>query len=410
MTSSGETRRAGAPRALWRTRRWRITGALAVTEVVSWGILYYAFTVFLLPMGDALGASETELTGALTTGILVSAAVGIWVGRYLDRRSPRGLMAGASAVGAVGVAAWSQIDGLLGLYVVFIVLGVVMACTLYEPAFVVLAKHFPEPGERRRAMTAVTLVAALASFVFLPLTQALIDAGGWRHALLVLAVILATVTIPLHALVLRPAPPSLARSSPSRRTGQACTAMRGAAFWLLTLAFGLASVAGFGAIVLAVPALVDRGYTPAFAAFAAGLIGISQIPGRIVFAVLGSRLRPPAAIAAVFLLMAAGLALFAAAGHRDTGVLAGLIALGMANGSAILARATALADRYGPAAYGAIAGTAAVATTAARAIAPVIAAAIAAATSYVTLMWTFAGLAVVAATLSTAYDRRPSAP
>ena len=63
-----------------------------------------------------------------------------------------------------------------------------MAAVLYEPAFIVLAKHFPEPAERRRAMTAMTLVAALASFIFLPLSQALIDAHGWRDALLVLAV------------------------------------------------------------------------------------------------------------------------------------------------------------------------------------------------------------------------------
>ena len=59
-----------------------------------------------------------------------------------------------------------------------------MAAVLYEPAFIVLAKHFPDAGERRRAMTALTLVAALASFIFLPLSQALIDAHGWRDALL----------------------------------------------------------------------------------------------------------------------------------------------------------------------------------------------------------------------------------
>ena len=46
-----------------------------------------------------------------------------------------------------------------------------MALVLYEPAFIVLAKHFSEPDERRRAMTALTLVAALASFIFLPLSR-----------------------------------------------------------------------------------------------------------------------------------------------------------------------------------------------------------------------------------------------
>jgi hypothetical protein len=43
-----------------------------------------------------------------------------------------------------------------------------MATLLYEPAFTIVAKWFRAPGERRRAMTAITLVAALASFIFLP--------------------------------------------------------------------------------------------------------------------------------------------------------------------------------------------------------------------------------------------------
>ena len=75
---------------------------------------------------------------------------------------------------------------------------------LYEPAFTVVAKHFPDAAERRRAMTAMTLVAALASFIFLPLSQALIDAYGWRDALLVLAVVLAVDHRP--AARARPAP------------------------------------------------------------------------------------------------------------------------------------------------------------------------------------------------------------
>ena len=78
-------------------------------------------------------------------------------------------------------------------------------------------------------MTAMTLVAALASFIFLPLAQALIDAHGWRDALLVLAVILASVTVPLHAVVLRTAPAvdpaEHPRPSTVRRRGAALDAV-----------------------------------------------------------------------------------------------------------------------------------------------------------------------------------------
>ena len=93
--------------------------------------------------------------------------------------------------------------GLAAFYALWIAIGLVMATVLYEPAFTVVAKWFRDAETRRRALTAVTLVAALASFIFLPLSQALIDAHGWRDALVVLAVILAVVTIPLHAFVLR---------------------------------------------------------------------------------------------------------------------------------------------------------------------------------------------------------------
>ena len=102
--------------------------------------------------------------------------------------------------------AWSRVDGLAAFYALWAGIGLVMATVLYEPAFVVLAKWFPAAGQRRQALTALTLVAALASFIFLPLSQALIDAHGWRDALVILALILAAITIPIHALVLRPAP------------------------------------------------------------------------------------------------------------------------------------------------------------------------------------------------------------
>ena len=148
---------------------------------MSWGILYYAFAVFLVPMQRDLGFTAAELTGAFSIAMLVSGAAGIAVGRYLDRHSPRGLMTLGSVAGVALVIAWSQVDGLAAFYAIWVAIGLVMAAVLYEPAFTVLAKHFPATEQRRRAMTAMTLVAALASFIFMPLAQALIDAHGSRR-------------------------------------------------------------------------------------------------------------------------------------------------------------------------------------------------------------------------------------
>jgi MFS family permease len=392
------------------SRAWGIVGALSVTETVSWGILYYAFAVFLIPMQRELGFSTAELTGAYSLALLVSAVAGIAVGRYLDRHSPRGLMTAGSIAGTALVLAWSQVDGLAGFYLLWLAIGLVMAIVLYEPAFTVLAKWFPDPDQRRRAMTALTLVAALASFIFLPLAQALVDANGWRDALVILAVILGAITIPLHALVLRraPRPDQASQTHGAVSSVAARDALRSVSFWLLSTAFFLGTFTGIAMTVHAIPFLLERGYGAAFAAFAVGLIGFSQIPGRICFALLGARLPRELAVAVVFGLIGGGIAVLVGLDSTAT-VLAGLVLLGMGNGMATLARATAIADLYGGASYGTINSIAAVGTTGARAAGPVTAAVIATAVGYGALMWTLVGLAVVAGFLAYRAERVPRA-
>ena len=379
-----------SPGPAWRTRAWAIVGALSITETVSWGILYYAFAAFLVPMQRELDASAAQLTGAFSLALAVSALAGVFVGRHLDRRSPRTLMTVGSSAGAGLVVAWSQVHGLVAFYALWLAIGLVMAAVLYEPAFTVLAKHFHDAPERRRAMTAMTLVAALASFIFLPLSQTLIDAYGWRDALLVLAVILAVTTVPLHALVLRPAAAPTREPAPSAPAG---AALRSPPFWLLSGAFVLAALATIAMTVFSIPFLLERGHSPAFAAFAVGLIGVSQIPGRILFA------RLHAEPWNVFALIGLGVAVVVTFDSTAT-VLIGLVLLGMGNGMATLSRATAIADLYGPAAYGTIASVAGGLNTAARAAGPFLAAVYAAVVGYSALLWTLVGLAAVAALLA----------
>jgi MFS family permease len=391
--------------AVWRTRAWGIVGALSVSETVSWGILYYAFAVFLLPMQHELGYSAAQLTLAFSLALLVSAVAGLAVGRYLDRHSPRGVMTAGAIGGVLLVLAWSQVHGLAALYAVWLGVGVVMAAVLYEPAFVVLAKWFADPGERRRAMTALTLVAALASFIFLPLSQALIDAHGWRAALVILAGILALVTVPLHAVVLRKAPETRAGLQSTRQSASADEALRSLSFWLLSSGFFLATVAGIAVVVQGIPFLLEHGYGTSFAAFAIGVIGISQIPGRVLYSA-GARLLPESLrTAAVFGLVTLGALLVVVGVDVVPAVLAGMVLLGMGNGMATLARATVIADRYGAAAYGTIGSVVGAGTMGARAVAPVAAAAWAATVGYGAMLVTLAAIAAVAAAFAFVAER-----
>jgi hypothetical protein len=62
---------------------WAIVGTLAITETVSWGVLYYAFAIFLTPMRLDRGWSTLQLTGAFSLALAVSALAAPAVELYL---------------------------------------------------------------------------------------------------------------------------------------------------------------------------------------------------------------------------------------------------------------------------------------------------------------------------------------
>jgi len=359
---------------------WLIAGALAVTETVSWGVVYYSFSVFLLPMETELGASRAQLSFAFSLALLLSGVAAVPVGRWIDRHGARRLMTAGSLLAAALVWAWSRASMLPQLYLVFAGLGLAMAAVLYDPAFAVLAVWFDR--RRRRAMTLLTLVAGLASTIFVPLASGLLERLGWRSALAVLALMLLVFTAPLHALVLRRRPEDLglapdgaksphpAHHSPAQTAHQAPVGVaRSASFWLLTAAFVLGSGVSVAAGVHFIPYLLEQGHPAAVAASLAGAIGLMQLPGRIVFAPLG-RLLPRRWLSAGMLALQGGSVLLLA-GTPSLGRLVGFVVVfGMANGMLTLARATTVAELYGSAHYGRISGLMAFWITLARAGGP----------------------------------------
>jgi len=360
---------------------WRIAGALAITETVSWGIVYYSFSVFLVPMETELGATRAQLSFAFSLALLLSGAAAIPVGWWLDRHGSRALMTAGSLAAAGLVWAWSRAESLAGLYLIFAGLGLTMAAVLYDPAFAVLTAWFSR--RRRRALTLLTLVAGLASTIFVPLSTWLLGQLGWRSALAVLAATLLLVTVPLHALVLRRRPqdlglaldgdlihqPSAGSPQPSTSSRPARAVLRSAPFWLLTTAFMLSSGVSVAAGVHFIPYLLGQSHTAAFAAGLAGLIGLMQLPGRLLYDPLGQRV-PRRWLTAGSLLLQGGALLLLFGTPGASRLVAFVIFFGMANGVLTLARATGVADLFGSAHYGSLSGVMAFWITLARAAGP----------------------------------------
>ena len=174
--------RVGAPRRLtagaFRRHPWVMVWTLAVAQVISWGSLYYAFSLFVVPMQETLGWSRPLLNGALSLGLLATGAVAFPVGAWIDRRGGRSVMTLGSLLGGLLLLAWAQVETPWAFYLIWALIGASLAGVLYEPAFAVLTATFGP--DARRAITAMTLVGGFASTVFMPLTQVLIATVGWR--------------------------------------------------------------------------------------------------------------------------------------------------------------------------------------------------------------------------------------
>ncbi len=396
LTRVGGGGRSGVPR--------RLIAALAVTQTVGYGVLYYAFSALLGPMSRDLGISTATAAGALTTAVLVTGLMSVPVGRGLDAHGGHALMTAGALVGAVAVVAWSQVQTVAQLYVVFAVIGAASAMVLYEPAFAVVVA-VTAPASRTRALLGITLVAGFASSIFIPLTGQLLEATNWRRTLLILAAGYAVLAIPLHAVALRRTGPRHRAHPASARPRVA--ALRDAGFWLLAAGFVLHSSALATIAVHLVLYLISLGHPPAVAAALAGLLGLLSVTGRIITS-LSLRWLPMATIAAIVLVVqGAAISLLPFTGKHLAGAIVCLVLFGLGFGVASIATPAILLDRYGSSGYATTAGTLATPVIIAKACAPLGGAVLAGAAGYRPVILAVAA-ACITAGLFIAASRRVS--
>ncbi len=218
---------------------------------------------------------------------------------------------------------WARAGDVPGLYLAFAGIGLAGAAVLYEPAFATVNAYFD--AQRRKALLTVTMVAGLASTIFLPGSALLISRLGWRQALLILAAVQAATAVP-HVLLLRRRPadhgwqrggvrdpsgstagpaarraPAMVSSAPTERRQLSAT-LRSGPVALATIGAVLGSAVIAAVAVLFLAYLRQGGYTLAVASAAAGALGLVQIAGRAVLTVLARRMST--AVAAAVMLAA----------------------------------------------------------------------------------------------------------
>lgn len=368
--------------------------ALGLGQCVAWGVLYYAFSVLIVPVERDLGTARWVVVGAFSLALLVSAAASPRVGMLVDRGHGPFVVKAGGLTAAGLLAMWALLPSIALSYVIWAALGLCMAAVLYEPIFAIVGKAIEHAGDRLRSIATITVFGGFASTVFLPLTGALVERLGWRGAVGVLAALLAITTVAVHRFAF--SRPAVARSamagkqaSDSRQEVPSRQAMPSRP-WLLTSVFTCSSFVSAALATNLVPALIDRHLPATTAALFASLFGIMQLPGRLLF-MRERTVTPRVLILSSLGLQVVGLVVLAASSALiAVAIGVGLFACG--SGLATLARPYLVLVMYGSEHAGYINGFTARGQQLARAGGPVAAAALAGVVGY---GWVFAALALL---------------
>lgn len=340
---------------------WVLVWALGATTIVSYGTTQYLFGVLVVPIQRDLGWTRAEISGAFSLGLILTGLLGVPIGRLVDKRGARALMAAGSAIGGLSLIGMAGIHELWQLYGLWSLgLGLATALTFYPVTFTVIANWFWR--RRGSALALLSLLGGLASPIFIPLAGWLVPELGWRGTLVVFGLLQLGIALPLHAIVLRRRPEdmglrpdgdALPRHEPEHEGSSAREALRKPAFWLLTLASAVSGLAYSALLAHQIAYMIGRGYDPVFAATIAGLLGLASLPGRYLLNVLSERLGPQGLLATALALEALGTVALALA--SSTAWLVAYVAIyGGSFGAIAPLKASVMADHFGRRAFGAI--------------------------------------------------------
>ncbi|MSP78834.1 MAG: MFS transporter [Dehalococcoidia bacterium] len=306
---------------------WVIVAVMFVTSAMSMAMGGLNFGLFIKPMGDELGIGRAAFGWASTARQVVGAVTSPTLGKLIDRYGTRFVLPvtiSVTAIGLLGLSLVTNSGHLIGIFAFMGIAGLGGGNALVTS--VPIAKWFV--SKRGRAMSYVSLGLSIGGIIFVPLTQVLIDAVGWRHAWLILGILGPLVVIPLAIIFLRRHPEDMGLrpdGEPSIIAGVGASgAVRSAAdaevqwtlkesirtrtFWQLLLTFSLVTLGQSTVGLHRIPHFMDRGLDPGLVAFASIMDTFFAGVSILGFGVLVRKVQPRFLGAAGFLIIIVAIA------------------------------------------------------------------------------------------------------
>jgi hypothetical protein len=264
-----------------------LVGALGVTQIFAWGSSYYLPAAVADAVTAEMNVSLAWTTAGLSVGLLVAGTVSPRVGRMINQRGGRLVLAGSSVLLGLGLICLGSAGGPLAYMTAWIIMGMGMGAGLYDAVFSTLGRLYGP--DAREAISALTLIAGFSSTICWPLSSYLLDHIDWRNTCFVYAAIQFLVALPIHFFVLPSQHAGIAM--PGDVGGTRLVPTRGQRHLFLVLA-AVFTIAGMISTIISIhilSMLQDRGNARLAAVAIGSLIGPSQVAARLVEVVFGQR-------------------------------------------------------------------------------------------------------------------------
>ncbi len=316
-------------------------------------VFVYSFSIFIKSLARDFHSSRTSISLAFTLANLMQTVGAPLVGRLVDRFGAHKVVVPSTVIFGLLLISFKYFStNLWQLYFFFIVIGFIGTGTAPVPYGIVVSRWF----DKRRGLALGTMMLGLSSGAILlpPIAQRFIALFGWRTAYAIVGCLVLAVSVPVVAILLKDSPEKMGlqpdgvpvlKTRSAERTDEPgvvwSVARRQPTFWFLASAFFLVGASVHACVIHLVPMLTDHGISIERAAFAASLLGVALLIGRVFSGYFLDRFFGPYVAILLFIGVAVGISLlWAGVGGNLALVAAFLVGLGMGAEADIIAYLT----------------------------------------------------------------------
>ena len=284
------------------------TGMMMEFSVV--GFIFYCFPLMFSALERDLGATQSQLSGALSLWFISSAIASIFLGRLLDKFSIKKIMMIGGVIFSLGLFSISFVQSSFSLLLIYATLLAIGGPALGYLSVTKLVANWFESN----AGMALGIAAIGISFsgVILPiLVDPLIEMIGWRSVYMVFGLIVIFLLIPTVRYFVIDTPEEIGQfkdnlpDQPALDSSQDLLGIKDffkhGIFWIISLAFAFQFLA-MGGVLLHLPLHSENqgfletwtilGFPIKQTVFAYSFAALGGVVGKVLFGYLMDRLRP----------------------------------------------------------------------------------------------------------------------